>query len=51
MNLEKSVEREFIVQDIVFTVLSKNLRFTRRLIGHFLEVLWNQELVLENVSN
>jgi len=51
LNLEKSVERGIIVQDIGFTVLSKNLRFTHRLIGYFLEVLWNQELVLESVSN
>ena len=50
-NLEKSVERGVIVQDIGFAVLSKNLRFTRRLIGYFLEVLWNQELALETVSN
>ncbi len=42
INLEKSVEREFIVQDIGFTVLSKNLSFTHRLSGHFLEVRWNQ---------
>ena len=41
-NLEKSVERGIIMQDIGFTVLSKNLRFTHRLIGHFLEVLWDQ---------
>ncbi len=50
-NLEKSVERVFIVQDIGFTVLSKKFSFTHRLSGHFLEVRWNQELVLENVSN
>ncbi len=49
--LEKSVEREFIVQDVGFTVPSKNLSFTHRLSGHFLEVRWNQELVLEIVSN
>jgi hypothetical protein len=40
--LEKSVEREIIVQAIGFTVLSKNLNFTHRLSGHFLEVQWNQ---------
>ena len=40
--LEKAVERGIIVQDIGFTVLSKNFSFTLRLSGHFLEVLWNQ---------
>jgi hypothetical protein len=29
----------------------KNLSFTHRLSGYFFEVLWNQELVLETVSN
>jgi hypothetical protein len=38
-NLEKSVERGFIVQAIDFTVLPKNLGFTHRLSEHFLEVL------------
>ena len=42
LNLEKSVERGFIVQDTGFTVLSKNFSFTHRLSGCFLEVLWNQ---------
>jgi hypothetical protein len=51
MFLEKSVERGFLAQDIGFTVLSKNFSFTRRLSGYFLEVLWNQWLVLETVSN
>ncbi len=51
LNLEKSVERGVIVQAIGFTVLSKNLSFTCRLSGYFLEVLWNQEFVLETVSN
>ena len=40
--LEKSVERGFIVQDIGFTGLSKNLSLTLRLGEYFLEVLWNQ---------
>jgi hypothetical protein len=47
-NLEKSVEHGIIVQVIGSTVLSKNLSFTHRLSGYFLEVLWNRELVLEN---
>ena len=34
------------VHDIGFTVFSKNLSFTHRLGGHFLEALWNQEPVL-----
>jgi hypothetical protein len=42
LNLEKAVERGIIVQDIGFTVLSKNFSSTLRLSGHFLEVLWNQ---------
>jgi hypothetical protein len=51
LNLEKLVVRGIIVQDIGFTVLSKKLNFTLRLSGHFLEVLWNQWLALESVSN
>ena len=51
LNLEKSVEHGIIVPDIGFTVLSKNLSLTHRLSGYFLGVLWNQELVLEAVSN
>ena len=47
--LEKSVEHGIIVQDIGFTVLSKNFSFTHRLSGYFLEVLWNQ--APETVSN
>ncbi len=39
LNLEKAVERGIIVQDTGFTVLSKNLSFTHRLSGYFLEVL------------
>jgi hypothetical protein len=50
-NLEKSVEHGIIVQVIGSTVLSKNLSFTHRLSGYFLEVLWNQELVLETMGN
>ncbi len=37
--LEKSVEREIIVQAIGFTVLSKNISVTHRLSEYFLEVL------------
>ena len=51
INLEKSVEHGIIVQGIGFAVLSKNFNFTLRLSGHFLEVLWNQCLVLETVGN
>ncbi len=41
-----TVGHEFRVHPLGFTVLSKNLRFTRRLSGYFLDVLWNQEVVL-----
>jgi len=51
INLEKAVERGIIVQDIGFKVLPKYFSFTHRLSGHFLEVLWNQWLALETVSN
>ena len=34
------------MQDIGFTAESKNLNFIYRLSGHFLEPLWDQELVL-----
>jgi len=45
-NLNPCLQGGCRVQDIGFTVLSKNLSFTHQLSGHFLEVLWKQELVL-----
>ena len=38
-NLKTSVERGGRMYDIGFTVVSKNLSFTQRLSGYFLEAL------------
>lgn len=46
INLEMAVGHGIRVQYIAFTVLLKNLGFTHRLSGYFLEVLWDQEIVL-----
>ena len=46
LNLERIVEYGIRAQPIGFTVLSKNLSFTHRLSGYFLEVLWDQKGVL-----
>ena len=37
--------------DIGFTVLSKNLSFTQRLSGYFLDVLWKQQHTLCAAGN
>ena len=50
-NLEKSVERGFITQDISFTVLSKNFSFTHKVKWTFFGCAGNQEFVLETVGN
>jgi len=47
-NPDPQIETGMRVQVFDFTVCSKNIRFTRRLIEYFWDMLWSQRLVLSS---